>query len=199
MRRLVAALLTAPALLGMLVAGCGADTEELSGFVRNPAPDVSGAQIPDASRGGETFDMKANQGGVLVVYFGYTSCPDVCPTTLADLRGAMAILGDDAEKVSFAMVTIDPERDTGEILTQYVQSFIDGAHSLRSDDDAMLRDAADLFGADYGVTATEEGDIEVEHTAHLYAVDDTGLIEVTWPFGMASDTIADDLRILLDT
>jgi protein SCO1/2 len=185
-------------LLMVLGAACGSGTRELSGFVRTPPPDVSAAVLPDASSGGDAFDMRAEDGGLLIVYFGYTSCPDVCPTTLADLRDALTMLGDQAEHVRVAMVTIDPGRDSGAILTKYVQSFIPGAVALRTDNDAELRAAADIFGADYGVTATDDGKYEVFHTAHVYAVDDAGLLRVTWTFGTEAETIADDVRTLLE-
>ena len=97
------------------------------------------------------------------------------------------------------MVTIDPDRDTDEILTGYVQSFIPGAHGLRSGDPVELRAAADVFGADYDVSVNDEGDYDVTHTAHLYAIDDEGLLQVTWAFGTEPEAIATDLEILLET
>ena len=194
MRKLVAM----ASLLAVLGAACGSDERALSGFVRTPPPDMTAALLPDVSHGGDTFEMRAAEDGVLVVYFGFTSCPDVCPTTLADLRKALRSLGDDAANVTVAMVTIDPERDSAEILTGYVQSFITGAHGLRSGDDAELRAAADVFGADYDVSVNDEGDYEVSHTAHLYAMDDEGLLQVTWAFGTVPEAIANDLEILFE-
>ncbi len=193
MRRLLAA----AALLSVLVVACCSDPVELSGFVRTPLPVVGGASLPEASDGGADFAMQAPAGEILVVYFGYTSCPDVCPTTLADLRSALRRMGDDASQVIVAVATIDPGRDTADIITGYVRSFVPAAHALRTDDDVALRAAADTFGADYGVTITAEGDYEVIHTAHLYAVDDAGQLQVTWPFGTEPEAIAQDLGILL--
>lgn len=195
MKQMIATL----ALLSLLAAACSSQPEELSGFVRNPLPSVLEASLPDASAGGVNFEMRAPAGDVLLVYFGYTACPDVCPTTLADVRSALRQLGDDADRVKLAMATIDPDRDTDEIISGYVQSFVPAAHGLRAQDDDSLRAAADIFGADYGVTITDEGDYEVIHTAHLYAVDDAGLLQVTWAFGTEPETIADDIRILLSS
>lgn len=185
------------ALLSVLAVACSSTPQELSGFVREPLPSMLEASLPDASAGGNDFVMRAPEGEVLIVYFGYTSCPDVCPTTLADLRSALRDLGDDADRVTVAMATIDPGRDSDEIITGYVQSFVPAAHALRSEEDASLRAAADVFGADYGVTITDEGDYEVIHTAHLYAIDDAGLLQVTWAFGTEPEAIANDLQILL--
>ena len=185
-------------LLALAAVACGSEEAELSGFVRTPLPDVSATALPDAGTGGTEFLMQAPADEILIVYFGYTACPDVCPTTLADLRSALREIGDDADRVEVAMATIDPGRDTDEIITGYVQSFVPDSHGLRTDDEDALRAAADVFGADYGVTVTEEGDYEVVHTAHLYAIDDAGLIQVTWAFGTEPETIAQDLQILLN-
>lgn len=181
-------------LVAVLLVGCS--QAELTGYVRTPVPAVGEVSLPDASAGGADFAMRAESGGILVVYFGYTSCPDVCPTTLAGLRTALADMGAKADKVSVAMVTVDPGRDSADVITGYVQSFIPGAHALRTDDDARLRGAAAAFGADYNVTVSADA-YEVAHTPHLYAVDAAGNLRVTWPFGTEPDAIAADLEILL--
>lgn len=183
------------ALLAVLVAGCS--EPELTGFVRDPAPVVADVSLPDVSGGGEEFALRADPDRVLLVYFGYTSCPDVCPTTLADTRTALSRIGDDAERVDFAMATVDPGRDTDEVITGYVQSFLPEAHALRTEDDAALRAAVEPFGADYSVSSNEAGDIEVIHTGSLYAVDETGTLLVTWPFGTSIEDLSNDLEILV--
>jgi protein SCO1/2 len=186
------------ALLAVLLAACDSGPAELAGYVREPLPDVGGVTLPDESRGGEAFPMQADPGEILVVYFGYTSCPDICPASMADVRTALGDLGDLADRVAVAMVTVDPDRDTPEVLTGYVQSFVPGSHALRSEADPPLRRAADVFGASYDVTVADDGTVEVGHTASLYAVDDAGLLRVTWPFGTPPADLASDLRILLE-
>jgi protein SCO1/2 len=193
MRRLVVGLS-----LVLLAAGCSSEPAQLSGFVRDPLPDVSVASLPDVSSDGVDLSMRAPEGEILLLYFGYTSCPDVCPTTLADLRTALRQIGDTATRVNVAMATIDPERDTDEVITGYVQSFIPGAHALRTDSPDELRAAANVFGADYGVSEDDDGKYDVFHTANLYAIDDVGLLQVTWPFGTEPESIAADLEILLE-
>ncbi|MGE0732954.1 MAG: SCO family protein, partial [Acidimicrobiia bacterium] len=131
-------------------------------------------------------------------YFGYTSCPDVCPTTLADLKVVFEDLGAAADRVELAMVTIDPEVDTAELLTAYVRSFVPGAHAIVTSDDAALRAAADAFGADYGAVINADGVREVFHTASVYAVDEAGEIRVSWSYGTPADDVVHDLRLLLD-
>lgn len=182
--------------LVMVVAACGGE-EILAGMVRQPPPNVSSVVLPDVANGGSDFATQSNPGEILVLYFGYTSCPDICPTTLADLRRALESMGDESDQVSFAMVTVDPVRDTPEHLVAYVSSFFEDAHALRTDDWPTLEAAARAFGASYEIKQTAAGDIEVAHSAFLYAIDSSGQIQVQWPFGMTSEDIASDLQSLL--
>jgi protein SCO1/2 len=132
----------------------------------------------------------------LIVYFGYTFCPDVCPTTLAEVKKALKQLGSKADRVDLAMITIDPNRDSDAIITGYVQSFIPSAHALRTDDQTSLEATAAAFGASYSVTTAADGAVEVSHSAAMYVVDSTGTVVLTWPFGIPADGIATDLDIL---
>jgi len=95
------------------------------------------------------------------------------------------------------VVTIDPERDQDVVLADYVTSFIPDATSHRTEDPAVLRGAADAFGASYSITAGPDGEPEVSHTAEVYAVDDSGRVVLAWPFGTSAPNIASDLRRLL--
>ena len=167
-------------------------------MVRDPAPQVDADPLPDASRAEEAMPLRADRDGLLLVYFGYTSCPDVCPTTLSDLKVALGDLtGAERDRVRVAMVTIDPARDLGEVLTHYVQTFVPGAHALRTEDAALLERVADRFGASYSVERGESGAIEVSHTAFVYAVDDAGLLRLQWPFGTRADALTRDVESLL--
>jgi protein SCO1/2 len=163
----------------------------------NIGQSVGVVSLPDASNDDDPFFFQASDGELLVVYFGFTSCPDICPTTLADLKSVLGDLGDDAASVDVAMITVDPERDSAETLVGYVQWFIPNAHALRTDDRAALDAAGDAFGAEFSVVKTSEGRVEVLHTAYLYGVDDTGRIVATWPFGAEPDDIATDVGSLL--
>lgn len=183
------------AALVLAIAACGGSTE-LAGFVRTPLPDVSAVALPDVGADGRDLPMRAAGDALLLVYFGYTSCPDVCPTTMADVAATLEDLGDDAARVDVAMATVDPNRDTDEVITGYVRSFVPDAHALRTTDDALLRRVADAFGAAYDVSVTED-EYDVIHTGHLYVVDDEGKLRVTWPFGVERSDMLNDLRILL--
>lgn len=161
--------------------------------------DVSGTGLPDGTASGAPVAFAADPGGVRLVYFGYTACPDVCPTTLADIRTALAKLSAaDRARVSLVMVTIDPARDRPDVLTRYVTSFVPGAHAAQTDDQLALRAVAERFGADYGVETAADGTIEVVHTAFVYLVDAEGHVRVTWPFGTNAPDMRHDLTKLLD-
>ncbi len=185
------------ALAGVITAACSSEPPQLAGYTRSPAPNSASISLPDASAGGAPFALRADEGGLLLVYFGFTACPDVCPTTLADIRTALRDLGDGAAAVDLAMVTVDPGRDTPEVLAGYVQSFVPGSHGLRTEDDDVLSEAAFVLGAGYQVEVNEDGEVEVLHTAHTYVIDDAGDLLVTWPFGIEPADMTSDLRILL--
>ena len=194
-----APLLITAAVILLIVPACGSDTPstDLVGYRPSAEQRVDTASLPDASNGDAPFAFRAEQDQLLLVFFGFTQCPDVCPTTLAAIRAGLRQLDTKADQVKVAMVTIDPDRDTGTLLTSYVQSVVAGAHALRTDDQAELARAADVFGASYDVSTDADGEVEVAHTGLLYVVDGTGVVRLTWPFGVSSSDIANDLRILL--
>lgn len=185
----------------LLIAACGSDDgadAALSGIVRDPAPQVDLVSLPSLSDPGSDVEFRADEGGIQVVYFGFTNCPDVCPTTLADLTVALRMLEpEQADHVDVVMVGVDPARDN-EVLDQYVKTFISDAVAAGSDDTELLDAAGEPFGASWEVRTVDGGDIEVDHSPFLYAVDDQGRLVLTWQFGASSQDIADDLSTLLD-
>lgn len=189
------ALLTASVLF---VTACGGDEEAtLTGYQREPAPDVGGITLPDVATGEETA-LRADDGELLAIYFGYTHCPDFCPTTMSDLRLALRRMDDDdADRVDVAMVTVDPDRDL-EILPEYVGGFFEDGIALGTTDASALATAAAPFGVTYDVSTNEAGDIEVAHSTALYVVDGEGKLVLTWQFGVEIDELKKDLEILLD-
>ena len=195
------------ALIAVVVAACGGSTSgqtdtapQYSGIVRTPPPVVDGTPLPDVARDGAPTTLRGQgRDGILLVYFGYTRCPDVCPTTLADLRTALKPLsGDLRKRITVAMITIDPKRDTPAMLTHYLRSFIPDGIPLRTMDDAQLQKVAKDFAAAYKVTTNAAGETDVVHTAFVYAIGPDGRLIVQWPFGTTSDVINHDLRIALD-
>ena len=136
-------------------------------------------------------------GRASLIFFGFTFCPDVCPTTLADLRAALDQLEPATrERVEIAMVTVDPERDTADVLPGYVRSFLPDAVALRTGSDSDLQAVADAFGVTYEVTKTDDG-VEVIHTGSVYAVAPNGDLLISWPFGVTPEDLTKDIQILL--
>ncbi|MFK7917020.1 MAG: SCO family protein [Ilumatobacter sp.] len=204
-RRSGAAVLVA---CSLVLAACGSSdgassssADVLSGVVREPAPVVDSTPLPSLTEPGSDVVFRADPGEVQVVYFGFTNCPDVCPTTLADFTVALRKLEAEtpglSERVETVMVTIDPARDNA-VLPQYVTSFVSNAIAAGTDDEATLLAAAEPFGASYEVRTLDDGTIEVDHSPFLYAVDDEGQLALSWQFGASSDDMASDLEILLE-
>ena len=186
------------------VTACGEDGATLLGITREDplqVGDVSITDVTDQGRFAEhegSFSMKARPGSLLVVYFGYTNCPDLCPTTLALVRAARRELGSQAERIDLAMVTVDPDRDTPEVLNGYLSSFTDQFHALHPSTTEELKAAEAAFLASSTIVVDASGKIEVGHSATTYVVDEVGTVLVEWPFGVDKDTFVNDLRILLD-
>lgn len=201
-RRIVAMTCTTLA-LAAAPAGCGGDDDKthLNGFTRTPPANVTSVSLPDVSpgAGGEPLAFRAKPGGLLLAYFGFTYCPDICPTTLADVRRALDRLpAADRRRVAVAMATVDPVRDTRKVLNGYLSHFFPTWHALRTTDPAALRRAERAFGAAHQIGPKDAGgEYDVSHTASLYAVDEQGVVRVEWPFGTEADAIAADLRSLL--
>lgn len=186
---------------GTLLAACGGDDPgELQGIVRSEPLVVGGASVTEVTNGVDAapFSFAADPGELLVVYFGYTNCPDLCPTTLAALRSAKKELGDDGELVDLAMVTVDPDRDTAEILNNYLGSFTERYHALVPSSDAELRAAEEAFLVTSDVIEKPDGSFQVDHSANAFVVDENGVVLVEWPFGHAKAGMVNDLGVLLD-
>lgn len=210
-------LLAVLALVVVALAGCGGGDDgsarggsgpgsestadaTLSGVVRQPPLEVASVTLPNATvgAGDAPFTMQAPPGGLLLVYFGYTSCPDICPTTLSDIgRAVKQLPAADRDRIEVAMVTVDPDRDTGQILTSYLDTFVKGRGvALRTTDPAQQQTAQEAFRV--VAKRVPDGDTySFEHTAVTYVVDDTGTVVVEWPFGTSSATMAHDMEILL--
>ena len=190
-RRMLAATLGAVGL-----AACGGESRELAGYSVEPVPAVGDIVLPDLTNDGADFALRADPGKILLVYFGYTNCPDFCPNTMSNVKLARQRLDDPAE-LEMAMVTVDPARDL-DALASYVTSFVPDAHALGTADDDELARAASAFGVSYDVSTDSGGEPEVAHTTLLYAVDETGHVVLAWPFGVSIDDLAADIDQLLD-
>lgn len=138
-------------------------------------------------------------GKVVVVFFGYTQCPDVCPTSLAELADVMHKLGPDADKVQVLFITVDPDRDTAEILKQYATAFDSRFLALRGTAEET-RKAAAAFKAYYAKVPGKSGaadDYTMDHTAAFYLFDTQGEARVLAKHDASADDLAHDIKILL--
>ena len=165
--------------------------------------DVTGApmgrELKLTDHNGTPRSLADFRGKVVVVTFGYTQCPDVCPTTLADLSSAVKKLGADASRVQVLFVTIDPKRDKPELLKQYVPAFDPGFLGLYGDE-AATRKAT----SEFKVYAQERAGKTVQtytmdHTAQTFAFDREGRLRLVFGYGVAPDALVSDFRILLNS
>jgi protein SCO1/2 len=137
------------------------------------------------------------RGKVVVVFFGYTQCPDVCPTTLTELAEAMKRLGADADRVQVLFITVDPDRDTQELLAHYVPAFDPRFVGLRGDADATARTAKEfkvLYQKQPGATPET---YTVDHSAGTFLYDPSGKLRVYVGYGQGADVYVHDIQELL--
>lgn len=134
-------------------------------------------------------------GKVLVVFFGYTSCPDVCPLTLSNLTRAFGEMGENGERFQVLLITVDPDRDTPERLKRYLSNFHPSFLGLTGTEEE-IRSVADGFGAHFSI-ASKEGDYTVDHTARTFVVDTSGRIPLTFPISATALEMARDLGRLV--
>jgi protein SCO1 len=163
------------------------------------ASDVSG-QYPQADfhlidHNGKPRSLEEFRGKVVVLFFGYTHCPDVCPTTLADLAQTLRLLGKDADRVQVLFVTIDPERDTQQLLAKFVPAFDPSFLGLYGDAQATAS-AAKSFRADYQKVPTRKGYL-MDHTTFIYMLDTQGKLRLMAGDRESSEWLAEDIRQLL--
>ena len=150
-------------------------------------------ELPDTS--GRVRHLEDFRGKAVVLFFGFTHCPDVCPTTLADLAGVLKTLGPDADRVQVLFVTVDPERDTPEDLAKYVAAFDPKFIALRGDLAATQR-AAKEFKIYF--EKRKQGDTyTIDHSAQTYVLDPLGRLRLLVRADRLAQDLPDDLRALL--
>lgn len=174
----------------------------------SPKPEFKNIDITGASGFGSDFslldvDGKTRtladfKGKVVVMFFGYTQCPDVCPTTLTEMQQTMVLLGPQADKVQVLFVTVDPARDTAAILKQYVPSFDPRFIGLRPADEAALEKVTKDFKIyNKKVPGLSPGSYTIDHTAGSYVFDPEGHLRLYIKHAQGPETLAHDLKELL--
>jgi protein SCO1 len=146
---------------------------------------------------GQSFRLGAEKGKLVFLYFGYTSCPDVCPTTMADLRQVRQAVGANADQFDVVFVTVDPDRDTPDRMQKYASAFDPGFVGLSGSMDELQP-----VWAKYGVyrkieKSTSSSDYSVTHSSLLYLIDQEGKLRLSYSFGTPPEDIAHDVDLLL--
>ncbi len=201
-----------PWVLGLLViaiAGAGfgiwnlttESTYEWRGAAYNPPRPGVDFTLTDTD--GEQLSTTDLEGKVVLLYFGYTYCPDFCPATLTDFQRVKQDLGDDADKVAFVMVTVDPERDTPERMKEYLE-FFDPSFIGLTGSEEELAPIKDQFGiismAGDATPQSAGGEVYwVDHSTKVYALDTNGDLALEYAFGTDPADITADVEHLIDS
>ncbi len=178
-----------------LLAACGEKKPQFSAVDLTGADYARDFSLPDAN--GQVRSLKDFQGKAVVVFFGYTQCPDVCPTTMAELAQAKKLLGPDGDKVQGIFVTVDPERDTPEVLKAYMANFDPGFVALRGTPEqtaAIAKDFKVYFKKVEGKTSTS---YTLDHSAASFVYDPQGRLRLYTRYGVGPQALAGDLKLLL--
>jgi protein SCO1 len=165
------------------------------------ATDISGAAFARDFRlidhNGQTRTLADFRGKVVAVFFGYTHCPDVCPTTLSDFAAALQQLGPQADQVQVIFVTVDPERDTPELLREFVPAFNPGFLGMSADAETLARLAKEYKVVYQKTSVKAADDYLIDHSAGTYVYDPQGRLRLLMPYGSTPDAIAQDIKALL--
>ena len=172
-------------------------TETFRGTLYDPV--LEAPEIELARDNGGNFQLSEMQGNVVLLFFGYTSCPDVCPTTLSELRKVNEELGKNADRVKVVFVTVDPERDTPEKIQEYVSIFNPAFIGLSGSTNDL-----EPVWKEYGVyreidkaTSSASGYL-VTHSARVYVIDPDGNLRLSYSYGTPTEDIVHDLKILFN-
>lgn len=165
--------------------------------------DITGAEFgrefsaPLTDHTGQTRRLADFKGKAVVIFFGYTQCPDVCPTTLSAMTEVLKLLGNDAGKVQVLFVTIDPERDTRELLAAYVPQFHPSFIGLSADLATTAATALEFKVFYQKQPGSSPKTYTVDHSANSYIYDPQGRLRLFVKHGEAPEKIAADIRVLL--
>ncbi len=183
------------ALMMLLVSGCR-ESLSLRGLVFDPPKQAPDFTLTDHT--GQPFALADQRGKVVLLYFGFASCPDVCPSTLADLARMKRELGRDGNQVQVALITVDPNRDTPQVLADYVTVFDPSFVGLHGSEEQVQQ-----LMKKYGVTAVRKDlpgsalGYTIDHTAFVHVIDQSGRWREQFPFGASAEDMAGDVRQLI--
>ena len=146
---------------------------------------------------GKPITEKAFEGHPSAVFFGFTHCPEVCPTTLFELASWLEELGEDGKSIQAFFISVDPERDTPQLMNDYVTNFSDRIIGITGDKDKVIKLAKSWYVYWKKVpTEDGDGDYSIDHTASIFLIDENGKFKGTIAYGEASETAVEKLRKL---
>ncbi len=179
----------------LLVAGCGERAAP-----KFQLTDVTGADFGKSlaltDHNGKPRTLADFNGKVVVLFFGFTHCPDACPTTMLELANVAKALGPDAERMQVLFVTVDPERDTPEVLRQYVPSFNPSFLGLYGTPEETSR-AAKAFKVYFQKQAQPGGSYTMDHSAGTFVLDPKGRLRLFSQYGAGAAPLVHDIKLLL--
>jgi protein SCO1 len=180
---------------GSLLVGCFESKPQFKGIDLSGADYAKDFQLADHN--GQSRSLKDFRGKLVVVFFGYTQCPDVCPTTMSELAEAKKLMGKDGDKVQGLFVTVDPERDTPDLLKAYMANFDPGFLALRGTPEQLAATAKEFkvyYKKAAGPTPTS---YTMDHSAACYVYDTQGRLRLYTRYGSGAQALASDLQLLL--
>jgi protein SCO1/2 len=180
-----------------LVAACSQNKPQFSSIDLTGADYAKDFQLPDQD--GRVRSLKDFRGKVVVVFFGYTQCPDVCPTTMTDLAQTKKLLGPDGDKLQVLFVTVDPERDTPQVLKGYMANFDPSFIALRGSPEQLAATAKDFKVFYKKVEGKTPTSYSMDHSAASYVYDTKGQLRLYTRYGSGAQALASDIKLLLQS
>ena len=178
------------------LAGCGEQGEKPVFKLTDVTGASFGKTLELSDHNGQRRTLADFKGKVVAVFFGFTHCPDVCPTTLVEMANVMKELGGDAGRLQVLFVSVDPERDTAEVLKRYVPALHLSFLGLTGNADEIAR-AAKEFKIYYQKQKLPSGGYTMDHSAGTYILDDEGRLRLFAQYGAGAPTLLHDIRQLL--
>ena len=183
------------AIFGLFLAACSPDKPQFKSIDLTGADYAKDFVLPDQN--GQTRSIKEFAGKVVVVFFGFTQCPDVCPTSMTELAGIKKSLGADSEKLQAVFISVDPERDTPEILKAYMGNFDPTFLALRPNPEQLSAIAKDFKIYYKKVDGKSPTSYSMDHSAGNYIYDTQGRLRLYSRYGSGAEGLLSDIRLLL--
>jgi protein SCO1 len=193
MIRLATFLLASVLALGLVA--CGPQQPQFNNTDITGADYGKALQLADQT--GKVRTLADFKGSAVLVFFGFTQCPDVCPTTLAEMKAVKTLLGEDGKRFQVLFVTVDPERDTAELLAQYMAAFDPTFLGLRGDAEATAKVAKDFKVFYQKVPGSTPDTYSMDHSAGSYIFDPQGRLRLYVRHGQPADKVSADIKLLL--